>query len=267
MHETSPSAPGPDLASFAKFMSAVDRRFPSQMEYPWSRGKERSSDWIVERVPPGTTGIDVGGTEYLCERLAERGCEVTFYDLVAPRSFPRHIQDDMFNVLRHFEPRSLDFVVTRHTLEHSYVPLFQLWAYNRLLRADGRLLVTVPCYHDRWVWMPTHFHAVPPDSWHMLFHRAGFDVEEFAIGRWRPQGPAFVEHRFALRVASRKMRLRSRPAAVLRTQPQSLPGGRAPLDEASGQPPLPGQGRPGQARFRPRIRALARRARRLMRPR
>lgn len=247
-----PSArgPDPDLASFAEFMAAVDRRFPRRMHYEWSQGKERSSDWIVERVPPGSTGVDVGGTEYLCHQLADRGCQVTFYDLVRPRSFTRHVQDDMFNIRRHFEPRSLDFVVTRHTLEHSFVPLYQLWAYNQLLRDDGLLMVTVPCYHERWVWMPTHFHAVPPDSWHMLFYRAGFDIDAFTIGRWRPRGPAFVEHRFQLRLASRELRLRGRPDLTLHTEDESLPGGRAPRDERRGLPPLPGQGRAGRAAMR-----------------
>lgn len=256
--QPSTRGPDPDLASFAEFMTAVDRRFPRRMRYEWSRGKERSSDWIVERVPPGSTGVDVGGTEYLCHRLADRGCQVTFYDLVRPRSFPRYVQDDMFNIRRHFEPRSLDFVVSRHTLEHSFVPLYQLWAYNQLLRDDGLLMVTVPCYHERWVWMPTHFHAVPPDSWHMLFHRAGFDIEAFRIGRWRPRGPAFVEHRFQLRLASRELRLHGRPDLTLHTEDESLPGGRAPRDDRRGLPALPGQGRAGRAAMRQasRLRSL-----------
>ena len=186
-----PSArgPDPDLAGFAEFMAAVDRRFPRRMHYEWSRGKERSSDWIAERVSPGSTGVDVGGTEYLCHQLADRGCQVTFYDLVRPRSFSRHVQDDMFNIRRHFEPRSLDFVVTRHTLEHSFVPLYQLWAYNQLLRDDGLL------DGDRAV-LPRALGVdadplprVPPDSWHMLFYRAGFDLEAFTIGRWRRPRP------------------------------------------------------------------------------
>ncbi|MCU0283463.1 MAG: class I SAM-dependent methyltransferase [Candidatus Nanopelagicales bacterium] len=217
--------PEPDLAGFARFMAAMSGAFPEK-SYRWTKAKERSCDWLIERVPAGARGVDIGGTEYLCEHLAAKGCDVTYYDFVAPRTFTGPaITDDMFNVLRHFEPGSLDFITTRHTLEHSFVPLFQLWAYNQLLADDGRLLVTVPAYHDRWVWMTTHFHCVPPDSWHMLFHRAGFRVAEFEIGTWKPQQPEFVEHRFLLRVESRELRLAGRPERTLRTPDASLPGG------------------------------------------
>ncbi len=206
-------------------MSALGGAFPEK-SYRWTRAKERSCDWIIERVPAGARGVDVGGTEYLCQKLTDKGCDVTYYDFVSPRQFDGPaVTDDMFNVLRHFEPASLDFITTRHTLEHSFVPLFQLWAYNQLLADDGRLLVTVPAYHDRWVWMTTHFHCVPPDSWHMLFHRAGFRVAEFEIGIWKRAQPEFVEHRFLLEVDSRSLRLKGRPAATLRTPDESLPGG------------------------------------------
>jgi SAM-dependent methyltransferase len=232
MHEEPPvpahdagSDPGPDLDGFGRFMAAMGGSFPEK-SYRWTKAKERSCDWIIDRVPAGARGVDIGGTEYLCEHLAAKGCDVTYYDFVPPRTFPGPaITDDMFNVLRHFEPRSLDFIATRHTLEHSFVPMYQLWAYNQLLAEDGRLLVTVPAYHDRWVWMTTHFHCVPPDSWHMLFHRTGFRVQEFEIGTWKRNQPEFVEHRFLLRVDSRKLRLTGRPARTLRTPDASLPGG------------------------------------------
>ena len=220
-----PDPSGPDLAGFGRFMAELAGTFPDK-SYRWTRAKERSCDWMIKRVMPGTRGVDIGGTEYLCQKLADRGCDITYYDFVAPRTFTGPaITDDMFNVLRHFEPRSLDFITSRHTLEHSIVPLFQLWAYNQLLVDKGRLLITVPSYHDRWVWMTTHFHAAPPDTWHMLFHRAGFRVVEFEIGRWKKSQPEFVEHRFLLEVESRELRLTGRPKKTLRTRDESLPGG------------------------------------------
>lgn len=225
MTEDRQLVPNPDLDSFGRFMADMHGAFPEK-SYRWTRAKERSCNWLIKRVPAGTTGVDVGGTEYLCRKLAEKGCAVTFYDFVEPRDYDGPaIADDMFNVLRHFEPRSLDFITTRHTLEHSFVPLYQLWAYNQLLKDDGLLLVTVPAYHDRWVWMTTHFHCVPPDSWHMLFHRAGFVVKTFQIGTWKKDHPEFVEHRFVLGVESRELRLVGRPAQTLRTPDESLPGG------------------------------------------
>lgn len=215
------TVPGPDMEGFARFIAAMGHSFPEK-SYRWTAAKELSCDWLVDRIPPGTTGVDIGGTEYLCNRLVDKGCQVTYYDFVAPREFPISIQDDMFNVLRHFEPRSLDFIVTRHTLEHSVVPMFQLWAYNQLLRDGGQLLVTVPCYHDRWIWMTTHFHCVPPESWQMLFHRAGFVIREFESGSWKPKHAEFIEHRFILEVESRDLRLKGRPSSTLRSPAEAL---------------------------------------------
>lgn len=219
--------PDPDLDSFGRFLAAMHGSFPDK-GYRWTRAKERSCDWMVARILPGTRGVDVGGTEYLCQRLSDQGCDITYYDFVAPKQFAGPaVTDDMFNVMRYFAPRSLDFITTRHTLEHSVVPLYQLWAYNQLLADGGRLLVIVPAYHDRWVWMTTHFHCVPPDSWHMLFHRAGFALREFEVGIWKRNKPEFVEHRFLLEVESRELRLEGRPDPVVRSEPTALPDGRA----------------------------------------
>lgn len=215
------TAAQPDLDGFGRFMRALGDSFPEK-PYRWTKAKERSCDWLVDRIAPGSTGVDIGGTEYLCTRLADKGCHVTYYDFVPPATFPTFVQDDMFNVLQHFEARSLDFVVTRHTLEHSFVPMFQLWAYNQLLKDGGQLLVTVPCYHDRWIWMATHFHCVPPESWQMLFHRTGFAVREFESGSWKPRHAEFVEHRFLLEVDSRDLRLTGRPASTLRSPSHAL---------------------------------------------
>ena len=52
----------------------------------------------------------------------------------------------MVNILEHFEPESLDFIVSRRALEHSVAPLFQLLAYNRMLKDAGQLIVVVPIH-------------------------------------------------------------------------------------------------------------------------
>src|SRR5690606_1629202 len=157
--------------------------------------KTRSCQWLLDRVPAGATGVDVGGTEYLCKKLAEKGCKVTYFDIGKPVDYGDHIQDDMFNILRHFPETSLDFITTRHTLEH------------RLLKDDGRLFVIVPMHNARWVWFATHFNCLPYENWLMLFYRAGFKVEEHDAGTWSIKRPDFVELRFSLSVESRQLRL------------------------------------------------------------
>jgi len=37
--------------------------------------------------------------------------------------------------------------------------MYQLLAYNRLLKDDGKLLVIVPMSNKRWVWFTMHFSA------------------------------------------------------------------------------------------------------------
>jgi Methyltransferase domain len=197
---------GPDLQSFTLFLNELQDSFPAR-KYHWSKGKERSCRWLLSRVPAGAVGVDVGGTEYLCRKLSEKGCNVTYFDLVPPATYDNHVQDDMFNILRHFPERSLDFITTRHTLEHSLVPLYQLWAYNRLLKDDGKLLVIVPMPNKHWVWFTTHFSCLPYENWLMLFYRTGYKIEECDAGTWGAGRSDFVEFRFALSVETRQLRL------------------------------------------------------------
>lgn len=201
--------PEPDMKNFARFLAELQEAFPDK-QYRWTRGKERSCKWLLRRVPEGATGVDVGGTEYLCAKLAEKGCNVTYFDLGTPAAFERHVQDDMFNILRYFPEKSLDFITTRHTLEHSLVPMYQLWAYNRLLKDDGKLLVIVPMHSKRWVWMMTHFSCLSYENWLMLFFRTGYRVDECDAGTWSSKRSDFLEYRFSLSVESRELRLGGR---------------------------------------------------------
>jgi hypothetical protein len=191
---------------FQRFLDELGEDTPER-DYRWTAAKEEACQWLIDRALPGT-GVDVGGTEYLCNVLAASGRHVTCYDLVQPREYAPSVQDDMVNILDHFAPRSLDFITTRHTLEHSVMPLYQLWAYNQLLRDDGQLLVVVPMHCKEWVWFHTHHSVLPQENWLMLFHRAGFNVKEVGAGTWNAARPLFIELRFDLRVASRRMRLK-----------------------------------------------------------
>ena len=190
---------------FKEFLNEVARRSPL-MEHGWWREKEISCQWILSQIAGGR-GVDVGGTTYLCKKLAEKGADITYYDIAPPSEALAHIQDDMVNILDHFEERSLDFITTRHTLEHSLAPLFQLWAYNRLLKDNGKLFVIVPMHHKDWVWFGTHHNCLPHENWIMLFHRAGFKIEVSDAGTWKPWDPKYVEYRFRLSVESRELRL------------------------------------------------------------
>lgn len=193
-------------AGFDAFLKDLNDSYP-EVEYASSKHRERSSEWFVKRIEKGKKGIDVGGTEPLCEKLRAKGVDVTYVDLFPPKSFPKYVKTDMFNILDHYQPKSLDFITTRHTLEHSFAPLFQLWAYNRILKDDGELFVIVPQHNRDWVWFPTHHNCLPPDNWLMLFYRTGFKVIEADAGTWKPEKSNFIEYRYRLGVEARGLRL------------------------------------------------------------
>lgn len=192
-----------------RFQAAYDaalRPYP----YAWTAGKESSARWIADRIGPGRV-LDIGGTTRLLDLLHARGQAVTYYDRYAPaepRPYPVHL-GDMHTVADALPPQSFDWVVMRHTLEHSLNPLLVLWQVNELLADGGHAAIIVPNYCETWVRFWTHFSVVPVQSWLMLFHRAGFGVVEQADGYWddAQADPHFIEHRFILTQQTRTLRL------------------------------------------------------------
>ena len=196
---------------YAAFSAELQAEF-KDYGYVWNKAKERSCDWILQRLPAGT-GVDVGGTAYLVKKAHERAdVRMTYFDYFPPKdkAIVEHVAADMAAFGDHFTPRSLDFITTRHTLEHALNPLFQLWQYNRALKDGGKLIVVVPQHSRKWVWFYSHFNCLPRENWLMLFHRTGFKVLESDAGTWKADDPEFVEYRFVLEVEQRGFRLNTR---------------------------------------------------------
>lgn len=192
---------------YAEFSHQLKHEF-RDWEYGWSKHKARSCDWIARRLPDGV-GVDVGGTAYLVKKVQASGRDITYFDYFPPKDdeITKHVAADMADFGHYFDEGSLDFITTRHTLEHALNPLFQLWQYNRALRLGGTLVVVVPQYSRKWVWFYSHFSCLPQESWLMLFHRAGFTVKEAAAGSWKPWNPEFIEYRFVLEAKHRGLAL------------------------------------------------------------
>jgi hypothetical protein len=197
------------VENFKTFLSEVRAASPA-MDYSWSKEKEASCDWIIERVQFSGVGkpqgVDVGGTEYICNKLSEKGGDITYFDHCAPKCYSQYICDDMFNFSKYYAEGQLDFITTRHTLEHSLLPLYQLWQYARALKDHGDLFVIVPMYNPQWVWFNTHFSCLPHDSWLMLFYRSGFRLIEASAGTWKKHDPKFLEYRYWLKLETRSLR-------------------------------------------------------------
>ncbi|MFL9813178.1 methyltransferase domain-containing protein [Stutzerimonas sp. VN223-3] len=195
------------MSLYSEFIGELQGQF-KDFGYGWSKSKENSCNWMLHWLQGGA-GVDVGGTAYLVKQAAAKGCDITYFDYFPPSdpAIEKFVAADMSAFAEHFAARSLDFITTRHTLEHSLNPLFQLWQYNRCLKDDGLLVVVVPQHTKGWVWFYSHFNCLPQENWLMLFHRAGFAVEEANAGSWWSKNPDYIEYRFVLRVESRTLRL------------------------------------------------------------
>lgn len=179
--------------------------------YGWDKHKEASCDWITKQIPEGL-GVDLGGTAFLVKAInAMPNRKAIFYDYFPPKDkgISHFVADDMDQFANHFDPGSLDFVTSRHTLEHALNPLFILWQINRSLKDKGKLIVVVPEHCKDWVWFYSHFSCLPRENWHMLFHRAGFKTVRSDAGTWQPHNPDFIEHRFVLEKETCSIRLKN----------------------------------------------------------
>lgn len=192
---------------YAEFMQELQEQF-EDFGYKWTKSKELACDWVLRRVPEGK-GVDVGGTDYMVRKCQEMGRDITYFDYFPPsaQGIEKVVTADMADFGRYFDQQSLDFITTRHTLEHSLNPLFQLWQYNRCLKDDGVMVVVVPHHSKNWVWFYSHFNCIPLENWLMLFYRAGFRVQEINAGTWWSEDPDYIEYRLVLRVDSRVLRL------------------------------------------------------------
>lgn len=204
-----------------EFQAELKRNF-RYYGYKWSKGKEKSCEWIMEQIDTGKV-LDIGGTSWLLERLSEKSCECTYFDAFPPSSKNppyRVVTGDIHHVADLLPQGHFEHISLRHTLEHALNPLFVLWQVNALLSAGGRAYIIVPAHSRFWVWFYTHFNCLPIENWRMLFYRAGFSIEEESTGHWDDDqcDENFKEHRFVLRQDTRSLRLEGEPAQRRHTE-------------------------------------------------
>ncbi len=82
-----------------------------------------------------------------------------------------------------FENDSFDCVYSRHCLEHSIMPYFTLFEYNRILKQGGLAYIELPGpetkgYHET---NPNHYAVMGKAMWENLFIRSGFEILECNI--------------------------------------------------------------------------------------
>ena len=144
---------------------------------PWCRGKGIDVGCGHRKVLPECIGVDI---------LA-RG-ENGQYGVVANKTSAADIRasgDD----LRMFRDGELDYVVSRHNLEHYVDVVKTLLEWRRVLKPGGTLAIVVPDERvgDTIYLDPTHKHCFTPESLERLVTIiGGFDVirSEIVIPQW-----------------------------------------------------------------------------------
>jgi len=75
-----------------------------------------------------------------------------------------------------FDDASFDLLWARHVLEHSFMPLYTLTEFRRVLRPGGIMYLEVPApdtlLHER---NPNHYSVLGKPMWTSLMERSGFE--------------------------------------------------------------------------------------------
>lgn len=135
--------------------------------------------------------LDLGcGPGYFLDEMKDRGYTNTEGVTLSPDDVEacqtkghRVTKSDM-NFLQDLD-ESVDFIFSRHSLEHSPFPYISLLEYNRVLRPGGRMYIEVPqpdCERDHEN-NANHYSVLGLKMWLSLLARTGFDVEwhDFSI--------------------------------------------------------------------------------------
>lgn len=145
-------------------------------------------------IPPFIRILDVGcGQGFALDIFKEKGYRATGvtlgkkdYEVCLRKGLDVHMMDQSF---LDFEDNSFEIVWSRHCLEHSFMPLFTIHEYKRVLTRGGFLYIEVPqsetiFNHEN---NPNHYSLFTEVVWHSLFRKAGFSsVDQFKMVLYIP---------------------------------------------------------------------------------
>lgn len=165
-----------------------ERRLTSNPFYEWLYGKSSyASQWVPKNVRLLDIGCGVGeGFNY---HIA-RGCDV--YGIEANEKARSIIEKSGYKIHiglfdpHLYEPGFFDYVTMDQVLEHMVNPLVTIQGISRLLKPQGKLIITTPnakgwgakIFRKRWIhWhAPYHLHFFSRQSIEYLAYQAGFEI-------------------------------------------------------------------------------------------
>ena len=117
--------------------------------------------------------LDVGaGSGEHAWKMAERGWYVNMCD-IAP-NLPDVERQDMHGFS--YQNHSFDLIFCSQVLEHALAPYIALCEFNRVLKPEGLLALTMPDACETWVKDSQHYSCFNLMQWTHLINKAGFDV-------------------------------------------------------------------------------------------
>lgn len=129
--------------------------------------------------------LDAGCGEAFCQTIFEKyGMEYDGIclgeDFVSALSADRSVFERDFS-FTYYADEAFDFVYSRHSLEHSPMPLLTLMEWHRITEKYVAIVVPSP---DHWKYGGrNHYYVLHDPQWRNLFDVAGFDVIYFNIKR------------------------------------------------------------------------------------
>lgn len=108
------------------------------------------------------------------------------------------LREDMH--FTNLEDKSFDIGISRHSLEHSPIPLIMLMEMKRIVK--GYLLVVVPTPTEAMVNHPNHYSVFPNRVWRQLFDILGLKVVRYKKVKYfySPRQEWDLEYRYLLKI-------------------------------------------------------------------
>ncbi len=155
----------------------VPERYRSSFVH-WGGGAEAQYIYthFLEGLGPGAKAVVVGvmgGRDYFL--LKNLGLEVTALDIGPQPDIPDIVYANVEESLP-FPDETFDVVLIGEVLEHLERDIQALRNVRRVLKDDGRLVVTVPFYND---WEGGHMRIHSPVSAERLLALGGFAIQDY----------------------------------------------------------------------------------------
>jgi SAM-dependent methyltransferase len=170
----------------------------------WARTRRRIiSDWIADIAP--TSVLDLGcGSGYLADHLSTTTETVIGLDIDTDSVALAHNRPGVRGVVvgdaraLPFYDDTFDCLLVGDVLEHFDDPVTVLAEAQRVLNADGSVVVSVPAF--RWLWGPhdehnDHTDRNTPDRLGTLAGQAGFQMTDYRFTNFFPLVPYFLIQR------------------------------------------------------------------------